>query len=171
MSEDDVQPYTPTPPAQEVSGAIDYFACDETYKVMLPDNIQWLECKTLNEGDRKRYQSKVNRDLTIKKSTGDAQLRLSQGEERHELINAAVIGWNVMRGGKPVPFSSGSTGSTLTQFINAVPPAIVDHIFKQISEREPWLNGDISIEDIDEQMKQLQELRDTKVKEKAGNVI
>ena len=171
MSDEDVQPYTPTPPAQEVSGAVDYFACDETYKVMLPDGIQWLECKTLNEGDRKRYQSKLNKDLTIKKSTGDAQLRLSQGEERHELIKAAVTGWNVMRAGKPLPFSKGSDGSNLTQFINAVPPSVVDHIFKQISERETWLAGDISVEDIDEQMKQLQDLRDTKVKERAGNAI
>lgn len=171
MSDPEVEPYTPQPPMQEVSGAIDYFACDETYKVMLPDGVQWLECKTLNEGDRKKYQSSVNRDLTIKKSTGDAQLRLSQGEERHALIQAAVKDWYVLRNGNPVPFTKGSRNGALENFLEKVPPSIVDHIFKHISEKETWLNGDITVEDIDEQISQLNELRETKIKERAGNVI
>lgn len=163
--------FTPAPPPQEVPSMVDYFACDETYKVMLPDGVQYFECKTLTEGDRKRYQSKTNRDLTIKKSTGDATMRLSTGEERHALIEAATMGWHIFRSGEPVTFSKGSPGSELSKFLDKVPPTVVDHIYKQISEKETWITGDISIADIDEQIEQLQQLRETKVKEQAGNEI
>ncbi len=147
----------------------DYFGFEETFEVTLPDGLSKIIHKRLTEGDRRNYLDKVNREVRLQKTTGDAIMKMQAGQERHVLLDAAIVGWNLQRAGQPVPFSKGSQGSTLAQFLNAADPKVVDIIEKAIRKENPWLMADLSVEDIDQQIAELQEMRDVKVKEEEGN--
>lgn len=150
---------SPSDPAQ-----VDYFGFDETLKVTLPDGVSWVEIKKLNEGDRRKYQNKVNRDVRLERKTGDAMLRMAAGDEKHALLESSIIGWNLVKQGKPMPFKE----STLREFLNSAPPVIIDHIEKAIRAANPWLMAEMSVADIDQQIDELREMRDLKLKEEEG---
>lgn len=146
----------------------DYFGFDETHRVILDDNVSYIEHKTLNEGARRKYMNQVNREVRLQKS-GDAFMKMATGDERHALLESAIVGWNlVTKNSKgevgPLSFSPGA----LKKFLDMAPPAVIDRIEKDIRDKNPWLVGDITIEDIDQQIAELNELRDKKVMEAEG---
>lgn len=147
----------------------DYFGFEETHQVMLPDGVSWIQHKTMTEGDRRQYLDKVNREVRLLKTSGDAVMKMQAGQERHVLLTAAIVGWNLTRGGQPVPFSKGSPGANLEQFLDKADPKLIDLIEKDIRKHNPWLMADLSVEDIDKQIEELQEMRDIKIKEQEGN--
>ena len=159
--------------AQGVSSTIpvqaDYFGFEETFEVTLPDGMSKITHKRLTEGDRRNYLDKVNREVRLQKTTGDAIMKMQAGQERHVLLDAAIVGWNLQRSGQPVPFSKGSAGSNLGQFLNMADPKVVDIIEKAIRKVNPWLMADLTVEDIDQQIEELNEMRVIKVKEEEGN--
>jgi len=147
---------------------VDYFGFDETHRVMLPDGRSYIEHKTLTEGARRKYMNSVNREVRLQKS-GDAFMKMATGDERHALLESAICGWNLVKadkGGevKPLSFSPGA----LKSFLDAAPPGVIDLIEKDIRDKNPWLVGDVTIEDIDEQIAELNELREKKVLEAEG---
>jgi len=148
----------------------DYFAFDETLTITLPDGVSWIQHKKLNEGARRQYLNKVNRDVTLKRATGDAIVRMATGDERHALLVQAIVGWNLVKNGQPMPFSKGSPGATLEQFLDKTDPSIVDLIEREVRRANPWLLQEMSVEDIDKQIAELQEMRATKMKEEQGKV-
>ena len=148
----------------------DYFGFTETHRVMLPDGISWIEHQTLNEGARRQYLNKVNKEVAIKRVSGDAVMKMQSGDDKHTLLEAAIVGWNIIQGGKPLTFSKGSKGSTLNQFLEAAPPKIVDIIETDVRKHNPWLMADLSVEDIDKQIEELNTMREAKLKEEAGKV-
>jgi hypothetical protein len=148
-----------TTPAQ-----VDYFAFEETEQVFLPDGTSFVEIKVLTEGDRKKYQNKLNRDVKLERTTGDAIMQMATGEERHALLESAIVGWNLMKNGRPIPFQA----STLKEFLNSANPRIVDIIEKAVRKSNPWLMADLSVEDIDKQIAELEEMREVKVREEEG---
>lgn len=143
---------------------VDYFAAAGTYEVMLPDGIQFVTVKEFREGDRRKYLSKVNRDIRIEKVSGDAKMRGPAGEEKVALIMAAVVEWHVYEGGAPLPFSQ----RALDRFMEMAPPAIIDHIDHEIRRHEPWLVGEPTLEEIDKEIADLQELREKVVEREQG---
>jgi hypothetical protein len=147
----------------------DYFGFEETHTVYLPDGKSWISHQTLNEGQRRKYLNAVNRDVRVSKATGDAILSMKSGEENHALLVAAITGWNLTRGGQPVPFSSGSPGANLEQFLDKADPRIIDLILKDIRRKNSWLLAEMTVEEIDKEIEALNEMRETKVKEEAGN--
>jgi hypothetical protein len=147
---------------------VDYFGFDQVHRVILDDGRSFIEHQTLNEGARRKYMNQVNREVRLQKS-GDAFMKMATGDERHALLESAIVGWNLVRANKdgvvsPITFSPGS----LKQFLDKAPPAIIDRIEKDIRDKNPWLVGDVTIEDIDEQIAELNELRDKKVQEAEG---
>lgn len=143
-----------------------YFGFEETHQVMLPDGISYIEHKTLNEGARRKYLNKVNRDIMLQRSTGNAIMRMQQGDEKHELLENAICGWNLVgKQGEPLVFDR----NRLQKFLSEANPVIIDLIEKDVRKKNPWLMVEVSIEDIDKQIKELEELRETKVKEEEGN--
>jgi hypothetical protein len=147
----------------------DYFGFDETHTVYLPDGKSFIQHKTLTEGDRRNYLDKVNKEVRVEKVSGDMRIPMAQGAERHILLDAAIVGWNLVRDGQPVPFSKGSKGSTLAQFLESANPKIIDEIEKDIRKRNPWLLAELSVEEIDKQIADLEEMKAVKQKEEAGN--
>jgi hypothetical protein len=148
----------------------DYFGFSQVHRVMLPDNVSWIEHTALNEGSRRDYLNKANREVRLQRVTGDAILKMASGDERFSLLKSAITNWNLMRFNpkltvmEPVGFSP----RNLEEFLNSADPKLIDKIEKDIREKNPWLTADATIEDIDQQIEELQKLREAKVKEQEG---
>lgn len=144
----------------------DYFAFDSARRCFLPDGQSWVDHQVMNEGKRRKYLNAINRDLRIQKATQDALVSVRPGDERRALLDEAIVGWNLMRNGNPVPFNKG----TLSEFLEKASPRIIDLIEKDIRLANPWLLNELTLEDIDREMEQLGELRAKKVEEAEGNL-
>jgi hypothetical protein len=156
MVEAGVSPSQPVP--------VDYFGFDETLRFYLPDGVSWIDHKILNEGARRKYLNKVNRDVRIQKGSGDAIMRMSPGDEKVALLEEAIVGWNLTRNGDPVAFNK----TILNDFLNRTNPKVVDLIEFEIRKANSWLQADMSVEDLDKEIDRLTELRDQKIKEEEG---
>lgn len=142
----------------------EYFGFDETHKFFFPDGITFIEHKTLNHGDRKKYLNKVNRDVVLQRATGDARISMKPGDEKDELVKSAIVNWNLIRNGQPLPFSM----NNFEQWLSKANPKLVDELERDIRRHNPWLMADMSVEDIDREIEALQEMRENKLKEEAG---
>lgn len=150
--------------ATEQQVPVDYFDFEEINRFMLPDGVQWIEYRTLNEGQRRQYLNKTNRELKVQRATGDAVMKMAPGDERKALLESAIVNWNLYRGGQPVAFNKVILG----QWLDSGPPKIFDLVEKEIRKANSWLQSDMSIEDIDREIASLQEMRETKIKEEEG---
>lgn len=159
------QGINPTVPA-----FIDYFGTDETYEVELPDGYSVLTCKQLTEGDRKKYQKAGNKEVRVHRQSGDAFFKIATPEEREALLEAAIVGWNLQRSNKSTgrmePVSC--TPQNVKEFLNKTSPTIIDIIEKAVRKHEPWLTDSLSVEDIDKQIEELQEIRQEMVEREEG---
>lgn len=145
-----------------------YFGFEEIHRVMLPDGISYIEHKTLNEGARRKYLNRVNRDIMLQRSTGNAIMRMQQGDEKHELLEGAICGWNLVgKSGEPMNF----TKDKLQKWLSEANPVIVDMIEKDVRKKNPWLMAEMSVEDIEKQIAELEEMKETKIKEDEGNAL
>lgn len=145
----------------------DYFAFDKTEKVMLPDGVSWVEVKVLNEGARRKYLNEVNKEVRLQRATGDAVMRLASGDERKSILEESIVGWNLIRNGAPVPCDKGN----LQQFLTKADPSVIDVIYERVRKLNPWLTQDITVEEIDRQIAELESLRAEKLKQEEGNDI
>ena len=143
----------------------EYFGFEATEKFYFPDKSTWIEFKKFNEGDKKKFQDKVSRDLVLKRS-GDASMRVLQGSERHELIRTAAKDWNLKRNGVTAPFNQINLGD----FLALSDPLIVEDLEKAIRKANPWLMADMKSEDIEREIENLQEMLEVAKKREAGEV-
>lgn len=145
----------------------DYFGFEEQNKVVLPDGKSYILHQTLNEGARRKYMNAQNREVKLQKVTGDAILKMATGDERVALLRSAIVGWNLVRRNpktnevEPVPFNE----RNLNEFLDKANPKVIDLIDAEVRKANPWLNQDVTIEDIDKQIEELNKLRDEKVRE------
>lgn len=146
----------------------DYFGFEETKVWYFPDKRQYITYQVMNEGQKAKFQKKTNRDITLRRTTGDASVKVDPAEERHALLEASVTGWHVFRNGQPVPFSSGTPGSNFNQWLQNANPKLVESLEFDIRLANPWLQGDMTIEDIDKEMDRLRDLREQTVKREEG---
>jgi hypothetical protein len=151
----------------------DYFGFEETRTWYFPDGKQFISFKVMNEGDKARYQRATNRDITLSRQTGDAKIKSDPADERWELLQTCVTGWNVFRKNpstgkyEPVPFSAGK-GGTFAQWLGKANPKLVEKLEFEIRLANPWLQGDMSVEDIDSEIERLNEMREQAVKREQG---
>lgn len=152
----------------------DYFGFDETHRYMLPDGRQYIEFKTLNEGDLGKYQQALNRDVLIEKGTGNARVKMNQVEERHAMLLTAVTGWHLMRRdrqGKWVEakFSAGRDGE-FHQWMKKAHPRLIQDLDEAVRKANPFLlaANTETLEAIDKQIADLQEQRERIVGEMQG---
>lgn len=148
----------------------DYFGFDEQHSVTLPDGRSYILHQTLNEGARRKYMNQQNREVKLQKVTGDAILKMATGEERLALLTSAISGWNLVRKNpktgdiEPVPFNE----RNLKEFLEKANPKVVDLIDTDVRKHNPWLTADVTIEDIDKQIAELEEMKENKIKEDEG---
>lgn len=154
-------------PTQSIPVQVDYFSYSENANVLLPDGVSFVTIKKLNEGDRKKYQNATNREIALGSRGGDAKVKLAPGDDRHALLRTSVIGWNLTQAGNPVPF----TLHALDMFLARTDPAVVDLIEKEIRKFNPWLLGELTVEQIQTEIDSLEELKQVKLKEEEGKLF
>lgn len=151
----------------------DYYGFDTREIFYLPDGKQFVEFQPMNEGAKSKFQKLTNKDVVVERSTGNARMKMDPASERHALITESVTGWKLMRkvGDKwqPVPFSKGSPGAELEKWLNIANPTVVEDLEKAIRKANPWLQGEMTVEDIEKEMDNLRELREEAIKREAGN--
>lgn len=152
----------------------DYFGFDQKHVFYLPDGKQFIEFQTMDEGRKAKFQKMTNRDVVLERQSGNARMNVDPASERWELLKASVTGWKIMRknnNGKfePVPFSIGSPGAEFEKWLDKANPLIVADLEVAIRKANPWLIGEMTVEDIDKEMDNLRELREAAVKREAGN--
>ena len=154
--------------ATEETLQVDYFGFEETQRVDLPDNRSYVDIKALNEGGRRAYLNAVNKEVRIAKGTGDAVMQMANGDERRILLRHAICGWNLVRvrngALEPVPFKDGP----VSDFLEKANPVIIDVIDKAVRKQNPWLQSDVTLEDLENQRKELDEQIEKKRLEEEG---
>lgn len=155
---------------------VDYWGFEEIKRFTLPDGIQYIEHKVLTEGDKARYQKNTSRDMSISRNTGEAKIKTDPGADRQALLMVAVTGWKMYRGRDPqtgapaeVPFNKTGKNPALEQWLNGANPRIVEDLERDIRKANPWLMGDMTVEDIDREIESLQEMRVVAEEREAGN--
>lgn len=148
----------------------DYFGFDQTENVMFPDGKTYITIKALNEGARKSYQNNQSREITVERVSQNMKLKVESGEERHALLVQAIVGWNFVRMNDrrseklPVPFNKQEVKLWLTE----ANPKHVDMVDKAVRKMNPWLRQDMTVEDIDAAIRDLEEQRVGLVREQEG---
>jgi len=164
MADDTATLTTVSDTVPEELEVVDFFAFKETKEVYLRDTQQYLTIKRLTEGDRRKYMNATSREVKFAQG-GSTSMALRPGDDRRALLETAVCGWNVSRNGKPVDFNT----RNFAAFLDAVDPTLIDEVEKEVRAYNPWLMADVTVEDIDEQLAELEELRKTKLMEAEGN--
>jgi hypothetical protein len=142
----------------------DYFGFNDTRRIMLPDNVSWVEIRLLNEGARCEYLNTVNQEVRLDRQGRDAYVKTKAGDERKILLKLSIIGWNLQRGGVAFPFSK----TNLEKFLESAPPSVADVIEKEVRKVNKWLTSELTLEDIAEQRKELDRMEQEVLDRLAG---
>jgi hypothetical protein len=142
----------------------DYFGFDTTEVYTLPDGKQQIFFKVMNEGQKVKFQQKTNRDIHVNRASNDMRIKADPAGERQALIESSVTGWTLKKkvGGQWVdaPFSNnGSPGDELHKWLAVANPRIVEELEDAIRKANPWLQADMTVEQIDEEIQRLHDLR------------
>lgn len=151
----------------------DYFAFEDKQKHTLPDGVQFFLLSRMNEGQKAKFQRDTRSDITVKRATGDAQMKADPAGERHALIKACVVDWHMLERDaegrpSPIPFSVSGRGRNLEQWLSVADPKIVEDLEKACRKLNPWLLSEMSVEDIDKEIENLKEMREVAEKREAG---
>ena len=122
----------------DVPQHVDFFDVLEETKFLFPDHVQYVTLKAMNEGDRKRYLNKTNRDVSMNTRTKELRMQAAAGDDKHALLELCITGWSVFSKGRAVPFNSSNLKNALENW----PVSLVDQIEKKVREVNPWLLGD-----------------------------
>lgn len=94
-------------------------------------------------------------------------MSLDPAAERHALLGAAVTDWSIFRDGRPVPYSD----RAFSDWLKGTNPRLVEDLEKAVRKANPWLLQDMTVEDIEKEMENLQEMLDlAKEREKEKGV-
>lgn len=152
----------------------DYWGFSDTKNHFLPDGRQYFVIQRMNEGAKAKYQREIRSDITIQRSTGDAKMKADPATERHALLKACVVGWNLKakdeRAGTviDVPFSISSGQYNFEKWLSVADPRWVEELEKECRKLNPWLLQELSVEDIDKEIENLKEMREAAAKREAG---
>lgn len=152
-----------------------YWGTEEEFVYKLPDGKQSFTIKPLDEGGKTLFQKMTNKGIRVNQKTQDAHLDIDPASERHTLIKNSVVAYDLM---VPVidkitkrinewqrhPFSK----QGLDQWLNKADPKIVQELEFFIRSKNPWMQDDMKVEDIDKEIDRLVELKNQVIEREAG---
>jgi hypothetical protein len=164
MTETVVDPQVATD-AQPV--VVDYWGTDETHKHYLPDGVQYFEFQIMNEGAKVRFQKLTNQDLIVGRDQS-ARVKVSPEAERHTLIETSVVGWHLFKlvNGHPEPV--GYSPQMLKKWLEVAPPKVVEELEYAIRMANPWMQSEMTVEEIDKEIDRLHDVRKQVIEREAG---
>lgn len=151
--------------ADPFSGYENYYAFSQTEKWYFPDGKQWIEFKKMTEGERARFLQETRSDIHMNQKTGEARFSVDQSRDRKALLLQSIVDWHLVSfvTGRPqlVPFQPGhSKGGVISQWIERADPSVLAGLEKAIRKVNPWLLAEMTVEQIDKEIADLQELRE-----------
>lgn len=147
----------------------DYWGVDATERWYLPDGVQYFEFTIMTEGQKAEFQRKTSKDLVVQGRTGDARVAVDPAGDRHKLIKMSVIGWNLKQKGPDGKFSDAPfSDRALDMWLIKANPAIVEKLEFAIRMANPWMQADMTKEQITEEIERLEEMLKQKEREELG---
>lgn len=122
----------------------DYFGAPDRHRVTLPDGVSWVEHQGFNEGAKRKFLNSVNKDVKLDRVAKTATVKLAGGDDRYNLLKLVICDWDIYRNGQPFQYSA----KNLETFLNEASTEIVDLIEADVREKNPWLDGEASVEDL-----------------------
>jgi hypothetical protein len=153
-------PVTEAPVQQE------YYMTEVRERWYFPDKITYIEFKKLLEGGKAEFERRTQKDAILERRTQNVRIGMDPAAERHELIRTCVTDWNLIRGGQLVPFNV----KNLNDWLRVADPGMVEELAKAIRKLNPWLGGEPTIQEIDDQIAELHELRAQLVEKEQQNL-
>lgn len=151
---------------ENFAGFENYWGTDETEKVYLADGKQYFVIQPMNEGAKTKYQKMTTKDVVLQQKTGDARMSVDPAGERHTLIKSSVIDWYLMQltpNADPRQLSSWTQAPfsprSLEQWLDKANPKAVERLEDGIRKLNPWLQADMTLADVDEELERLYTLR------------
>lgn len=173
MTQDTITPEgiaTPEPEYYE-----DYWGVKETYKFELPDGKQYFEIKPMDEGGKTRFQKMTNKGIRMNQRTQDATIDVDPADERHTLIKESVISWKIMQRSPdgtfseyPCPTDDARRRRALAELLEKFNPKAIQDLEFFVRSKNPWMQADMDIEEIDKEIDRLNELRKQVKEQNAG---
>lgn len=146
--------------AQTTTISFDFWGQTESLKYYFPgqdelpeDQKQWIEYKTMNEGDRTRFQKLTNSGVTIIRATNDARMSVDPARDRHALFEVCITGWRLLKNGEEVQFRD----FQLKNWLKFANPKHVDELESKIRKSNPWMIAEVKAEDIRKEIDLLEE--------------
>jgi hypothetical protein len=155
----------------------DYWGVQETFRYELPDGKQFFEIRPMDEGAKTKFQKRTNKGLRMNQRTQEAHLDVDPADERHELIKGSVVNWYIMQRDSrapsgwsefPCPTDESRRKNALAQLLDRFNPKVVQDLEFFIRKNNPWMQADMDLEAIDEEISRLEELRRQKIEHDAG---
>lgn len=148
----------------------DYFGFGAEERFLFPDGVTYISFRIMNEGQRKKFQKSTNRDIKFNRSTNDASIKADPAEERWQLITSSCVGWNLVRRDprtqalEPIMFN----GKLLEQWMEMADPKLIDELELAIRRANPWLQAEMTVEEVDKEIERLTDLRKELVERDRG---
>lgn len=144
-----------------------YWGVKEERKHFLPDGTQHFVFKIMNEGDKVKFQKMTNQDLIVNRDNS-ARIKMDPATERHQLIETCVTGWKLyMPDGAEAKFSSAMLKNWLTE----ASPKLVEDLEFAIRKANPWMQADMSLEEVDKELDRLTDLKKDLINKQLGEDV
>jgi hypothetical protein len=153
-----------------------YWGVDETFKFILPDGVQYFEVRPMDEGAKVKFQKLTNKAVRMNQRTEEASFDIDPAEERHTLIKQSVVSYHIMQKGpnnvwEPYPCPPASDTRfrrSLEQLLEHFNPKVIQDLEFFIRTKNPWMQADMDLDEIDKEIGRLETLRRQKLDEEAG---
>lgn len=138
----------------------DFWGNTEKQKYFFPgqdhlneDKKQWIEFKTMTEGDRARFQKMTNSGVTIERATNNARMSVDPARDRHALFEVCITNWRLLKDGEEVRF----VDYQLKNWLKFANPKFIDELERAIRKSNPWMVAELKAEDIRKEIDLLEE--------------
>lgn len=146
----------------------DYWGVDETFRYELPDGKQYFEIRPMNEGAKTRFQKMTNKGIRMNQRSQEAVIDVDPADERHTLIKESVVAWVIFhkdpkdpRGFSEYlcPNEERQRKRALDDLLDKFNPKVIQDLEFFIRTKNPWMQADMNLEEIDKELDRLTELR------------
>jgi hypothetical protein len=161
-------PVLEQPEAQAGSPVANYWGVDSFDKWYLPDGVQYFQFKIMNEGEKVQFEKLTNNDLVVNRDQS-ARVKVDPSAARHALIKTCVNDWHLF-----APDATGQLGEAkfakplLEKWLTVADPKIVEELEFAIRMANPWMQSEMSVEEIDKEIDRLHDVRKQLIEKAAG---
>lgn len=164
---------TPVNPVTAPVKFQNYWGVKDRVKFYLPDGQQWIEFRKMDEGLKKKYQQRTNRDITINRDQS-TKLGIDPAEDRHVLIEMSVTNWYMMIPDNPDDLENTTWSEAafapqlLRKWLEVGDPKAIQDLEVEIRMANPWMQSDMTVEEIDKEIRRLEDIRREAVEREAA---